>query len=61
MAGAMPRLLTATYRCGSCGEETDGIWPDPEQDEIEPARQQCPCGHSEVVAYPGYSFRTEAG
>lgn len=55
-------LKIVTYTCGGCGEETEGIWPGPDdQDEVPPAEQTCPCGHVQVVAYPGYSFFTEAG
>jgi hypothetical protein len=59
----MPRPLTAWYCCEGCGEETEGIWPGPEDqdDETGPALQHCPCGSSQVVAWPGYAFRTEAG
>jgi hypothetical protein len=55
-------LKIVTYVCAGCGDETEGIWPAPDdQDEVPPAEQTCPCGRVQVVAYPGYSFFTEAG
>jgi DNA-directed RNA polymerase subunit RPC12/RpoP len=60
---ARPRLLTAVYVCEDCDEETEGVWPAPEyqDDDMPEAVQECPCGHPQLVTYPGYSFRTEAG
>lgn len=59
----MPRPLIAVYTCAGCGQETEGAWPAPQDqdDEVPEAVQECPCGHSQAAAWPGYSFRTEAG
>jgi rRNA maturation protein Nop10 len=56
-------MLSAMYTCPGCGQEAEGIWPAPEDqdDEVGPAEQMCPCGRRALVAWPGYSFRAEAG
>jgi len=56
--------VTAVYRCEPCGgEETEGIWPAPDQDADGPpvADQVCPAGHVQTVEYPGFAFFSEAG
>jgi hypothetical protein len=57
------RPLIAVYACEGCDEEVEGTWPAPQDqdDEVPETVQECPCGSSQVVAWPGYSFRTEAG
>ena len=56
-------MLSAVYTCEGCGEETEGTWPAPEDqdDDMPETVQECPCGYPQLVTYPGYSFRTEAG
>jgi DNA-directed RNA polymerase subunit RPC12/RpoP len=64
----MAQARTAVYTCDRCGEEVDGVWSAPEedeeqdQDEAPVAVQVCPgCGYAQSVEYPGWSVWTEAG
>lgn len=63
----MALLLTAILTCPGCGTDFPGWWADEAMDvedmaEAPVAGQSCPgCGRTEQVAYPGWSFRAEAG